>query len=852
MRNASKAYEIERDAHMKKYKVTGMTCAACSTRVEKAVRSVDGVTECSVNLLTGDMLAAGGAEGEIIAAVKKAGYGITSSEENNHKSNEGETQKRDTRPLIARLCVSAALLIILMYISMGHVMYAFPLPDFIAVSPSATALCELLISAMILVINQRFFISGVKALVRRSPNMDTLVSLGSGASFGYSTYVLFRMILLESAGSISEAHHLLHELYFESAAMILTLITVGKLLESAAKGRTTDAVRSLMDLAPKTAVILNGNEEVTVPIDEVKVGDLFVVRPGGAVPADGVITEGECSVDESALTGESVPVDKAIGDRVSASCVNMSGRIVCRAEKVGADTALAQIIKTVTDATATKAPIARLADKVAGVFVPAVIGIAAITLVIWLGIGSDLTSAVERAISVLVISCPCALGLATPVAIMVGSGVGAKNGILFKTAAALESAGKVKIVAVDKTGTVTKGVPEVTDIIPAEGFTEKEVLSFAVSLEAGSEHPLGRAVVRKGELAGVVPERAEGFKIHAGNGLEGIIAGKLTVGGKREFAEDFASVPAELASRAESLAETGKTPLYFACDGKLLGIIAVADTVREDSADAVCEMKKAGLRVVMITGDNEKTARAVAKAAGIDDVIAGVLPTEKADAVEKLKSQGKVAMVGDGINDAVALVKADLGIAIGAGVDVAIDSADVVLVKSRLSDALSAIKLGRATLRNIKENLFWAFIYNVCGIPLAAGAFISLFGWRMDPMFGAAAMSLSSFCVVMNALRLNFARIKSKKTESSHTEAENTNHYEDTKENKAMTKTVKIEGMMCHHCEAHVKKALEALDGVTSVTASHTEGTAVIESTKEVADDVIKATVEAEGYNYIG
>ena len=834
---------------MDKYKVTGMTCAACSSRVEKAAKGVSGVTSCSVNLLTGDMLVEGGNADEIIAAVKKAGYRAFSADDKNLQKRGSVSPENDTKPIAVRLCVSAVLLAVLMYISRGHVMWGFPLPAFLEKSPSATALAELLLSAVILVANQHFFTSGASAFIRRSPNMDTLVSLGAGASFGYSVYVMFRMILLESAGSITEAHHLLHELYFESAAMILTLITVGKLLESAAKGRTTNAVRSLMDLSPKTAVILRDNAELTVPVEEVAVGDLFVVRPGGAVPADGVIVEGECAVNESALTGESVPADKGVGDRVSASSVNMSGRIVCRAEKVGEDTLLAQIIRTVTDAGATKAPIAHLADRVSGVFVPTVIGISAVTFAVWLAVGSGLTYAVERAISVLVISCPCALGLATPVAIMVGSGVGAKHGILFKTAAALEGTGRLKTVALDKTGTVTKGVPELTDLIHEAGVTESELLRYALALESGSEHPLGKAIVTAGLARGLSPEKVEGFKIHPGNGLEGVISGKLTVGGKREFAEGFAEIPECFSSRADSLAEEGKTPLYFVRDGRLLGIIAVADTVKNDSAEAVSEMRKMGLRVVMITGDNEKTAVAVAKKAGIDEVIAGVLPSEKADAVEKLKGDGRVAMVGDGINDAVALVKADVGIAIGAGVDIAIDSADVVLVKSRLSDAVSAVKLGRATLRNIKENLFWAFIYNVCGIPAAAGVFISLLGWHMSPMFGAAAMSLSSFCVVMNALRLNFAKITPKKKESSHTEAENTANI---KENETMTKTVKIEGMMCAHCEAHVKKALEALDGVISVTASHTANTAVIESSKEIADDAIKAAVEAEGYTYIG
>ena len=818
-----------------------MTCAACSARVEKAVRSVGDVENCSVNLLTGDLLVDGGKHDEIVRAVTEAGYGISDKQTN---AKNGPS----TFPL-RRLCISAVLLLILMYVSMGHVMYSLPLPSFIADRPAVIGLCELVLSGAVLVLNRHFFINGIKAVLKRSPNMDTLVALGSGISFLYSTYLFVSVALAEVSGDAISARHLLHEMYFESAAMILVLITVGKMLESRAKGRTTAAVRALMDLSPKTAVIIKDGKEFTVPAEEIKVGDLFVVRPGGSVPADGVIVSGECAVDESALTGESLPSDKCMGDTIRASSVNLSGRIVCRAEKVGADTALAQIIKTVTDATATKAPIARLADRVSGVFVPAVLGISFITLTVWLAVGSTLTFAVERAISVLVISCPCALGLATPVAIMVGSGVGAKSGILFKNATALEISGRIKTVALDKTGTITKGSPSLTDIIPADGITKDELLTLAVSLEAGSEHPLAKAISAEGEKLGITQNEVTSFKIHSGNGLEGFCIESHLTGGKREFVERFAEIPDKLVVVSEKLSAEGKTPLFFARDSKLCGLIAVADTVKDDSAAAIGEMKRMGLRVVMITGDNTKTAAAIAEKVGINEVIAGVLPNEKADAIEKLKEHGKVAMIGDGINDSASLVTADLGIAIGTGVDIAIDCADALLTRSTLADAVSALKLGRAVLKNIRENLFWAFAYNVCCIPLAAGAFFAVLPWRMSPMLGAAAMSLSSFCVVTNALRLNFARIgTSDESKSEAVIIENTTE----EEIKTMTKTVKIEGMMCMHCEAHVKKALEALDGVVAVTASHADKTAVIESSKEIADELIKATVEGEGYTYIG
>ena len=839
---------------MERYKVTGMTCAACSARVEKAAMSVDGVTSCSVNLLTGDMVTEGSASPEkIIKAVTDAGYGAELKDSPKTKKNTEEIES-DTEPVLHRLIWSAIFLIPLMYVSMGHGMIGLPLPRILADSAVNFGLTQLLLSAIVMVINQKFFINGVKGVKSLSPNMDTLVSLGSGASFIYSTCLLFLAALAEKAGASKLAAHHVHGLYFESAAMILTLITVGKLLESRAKGKTTNALKSLMSLAPETATVVRNDAETEVPLDEVAVGDVFVVRPGGRFPVDGVIISGGCAVDESSLTGESIPVDKSEGDRVSASSMNMSGIVRCRATRVGEDTSLAQIIRMVTDASATKAPIARLADKVSGIFVPAVIGIAIVTFAVWMLLGESLGTSLGRAISVLVISCPCALGLATPVAIMVGSGVGAKNGILFKTASALEAAGRIDTVVLDKTGTVTEGKPTVTDLIPYGSVSAEELLAFAYSLETSSEHPLAKAIVSEGEVRNITAKSVTDFRILPGNGLEGVINGEICAGGKADFIKNYVAVPSGSLKAAETLADEGKTPLFFTCGDRFLGMIAVADTVKADSASAIGELKKMGLRVIMLTGDNERTASAIAKTAGIDEVISGVLPDGKAEVISSLKKDSKVAMVGDGINDAPALVNADLGVAIGAGVDVAIDSADTVLVKSRLTDLTAAIKLGRATLRNIKENLFWAFIYNVIGIPLAAGAGAVILGLEMNPMIASAAMSLSSFCVVSNALRLNAARLyaKSSANAENNGNAEQNNDNTITKEIKTMTKTVKIEGMMCPHCEAHMKKELEALDGVVSAETSHVNKCAVITSESEISDDVIRAAVEGAGYKYIG
>lgn len=839
---------------MERYNVTGMTCAACSARVEKAAMSVEGVTSCSVNLLTGDMVTEGSASPEkIIKAVTDAGYGAELKGSPKTKRNTEEI-KSETGPVLHRLIWSVIFLVPLMYVSMGHGMMGLPLPDFLTDSAVNFGLTQLLLSAIVMVINQKFFINGVKGVRTLSPNMDTLVSLGSGASFIYSTCLLFLAALAEKSGDSKLAAHHVHGLYFESAAMILTLITVGKLLESRAKGKTTNALKSLMSLAPESATVLRDDVETEVPLDEVAVGDVFVVRPGGRFPVDGVIISGGCAVDESSLTGESIPVDKGEGDKVSASSMNMSGIVRCRATRVGEDTSLAQIIRMVTDASATKAPIARLADKVSGIFVPAVIGIAIVTFAVWMLLGENLGTSLGRAISVLVISCPCALGLATPVAIMVGSGVGAKNGILFKTASALEAAGRINTVVLDKTGTVTEGKPTVTDLIPYGSISTEELLTFAYSLETSSEHPLAKAIVNEGETRKITAKSVTDFKIFPGNGLEGVIAGEIYAGGKADFIKNYVAVPSESLKTAEKLADEGKTPLHFALGGRYLGIIAVADTVKTDSASAVGELKKMGLRVIMLTGDNERTASAIAKTAGIDEVISGVLPDGKAEVISSLKKDSKVVMVGDGINDAPALVSADLGVAIGAGVDVAIDSADTVLVKSRLTDLTAAIKLGRATLRNIKENLFWAFIYNVIGIPLAAGAGAVLFGLEMNPMIASAAMSLSSFCVVSNALRLNAVRLyaKSSANAENNDNTEQNNDNTITKEIKTMTKTVKIEGMMCPHCEAHMKKALEALEGVVSAETSHVNKCAVITSEIEISDEAIRAAVEGAGYTYVG
>ncbi|WP_294464057.1 heavy metal translocating P-type ATPase [uncultured Ruminococcus sp.] len=832
---------------MKQYNVTGMSCAACSARVEKAVSKLDGVTSCSVSLLTNSM----GVEGnvtpeEVIAAVESAGYGATlkgADKKSANSENNDNLKDTETPALLKRLIASLVFLIVLMYFSMGHMMWGFPLPQFLESNHIAMGLIQLLLTAAVMVINQKFFISGFKALFNRAPNMDTLVALGSSAAFVYSTYALFAMTNAQLSGDMNGVMMYMHEFYFEPAAMILTLITVGKMLEARSKGKTTDALKSLIKLAPKTAVILVDGKETQVSIDKVKKGDIFVVRPGESIPVDGIIIEGNSAVNESALTGESIPVDKSKGDVVSAATINQSGFIKCEASRVGEDTTLSQIIKMVSDASATKAPIAKAADKVSGVFVPVVIAIAIITAAVWLLVGENVGFALARAISVLVISCPCALGLATPVAIMVGSGVGAKNGILFKTAESLEQSGKIKIVALDKTGTITKGEPKVTNIIAFES-DKTELMKTALALECKSEHPLAKAVVAKASEDGLTPDEVDEFKISSGSGLSGVLKGESVYGGNLRYVSEFTQIPNKAIATAEKLSDEGKTPLYFVKRNKLLGIIAVADEIKEDSAEAVKELHNMGLHVVMLTGDNEKTANAVGKLAGVDEVIAGVLPDGKEKVVSKLKQKGRIAMVGDGINDAPALTSADVGIAIGAGTDVAIDAADVVLMKSRLADVPAAIRLGRATLRNIHENLFWAFIYNAIGIPIAAGLFIPLFGWRLNPMFAAAAMSLSSFCVVTNALRLNFVKIRknNKKTETVKTIE---------KENIKMEKTIKIEGMMCPHCEATVKKTLEELDGVTQAVASHEKGTAVVTLEKDVPFEMLKKAVEDKGYTVI-
>ena len=827
---------------MEHFMVKGMTCAACSARVEKAARSVPGVTDCSVNLLTGDMMVEGQVSPqEVISAVEKAGY--QASTKGGEKTQTPKAEKA-TGNLPARLISSLIFLGVLMYISMGRMLWDVPLPAFLEQSSTASGIAQLLFSGIILVINQRFFISGARSLLHGAPNMDTLVALGAGVSYAYSTVLVFAMAGAEAAGEAEKAAHMLHGLYFESAAMILALITLGKLLEARAKGKTTKALEGLMALAPQTAVVLVDGKEQEIPIEKLKVGDIFVVRPGGRIPVDGEIVMGQCAVDQSALTGESIPVDLQEGDRVYAACINMTGYIQCKALRVGEDTTLSQIIRMVSDASATKAPIAKVADRVAGIFVPTVLGISLVTLVVWLIVGAPLSDALSRAITVLVISCPCALGLATPVAVMVGSGLGARNGILFKNAPALEMMGRIHTVALDKTGTITQGSPKVTDVIPLGGWEETALLQLACSLEKGSEHPLAKAILQEGAERNLNITAVEDFRVYPGNGLTGRWQGKAVATGKPDFIRDFAPLEEAARLQAEALSQAGKTPLYFACDGVLAGVIAVADPVKPDSAQAIKELKTLGIQVVMITGDNARTAEAVGKQAGVDRVVANVLPDGKAQAVENLQKQGKVAMVGDGINDAPALATADVGVAIGAGADVAIDSGDVVLVNSSLSQLVSAVKLSRATLRNIHENLFWAFFYNLLGIPLAAGVFLPLFQWELTPMFGAAAMSLSSFCVVSNALRLNFAKIGAKPRENTIIQSE--------KENKTMKVTVKIEGMMCTHCKAHVEKALSAIDGVTSVTADHVAGTATVESTREIPQAELKAAVEAAGYTYLG
>ena len=853
---------------MQQFIVTGMSCAACSARVEKAVSKVEGVTSCSVSLLTNSMGVEGTADDQaIIQAVEAAGYGASvkgeAAEHSGASSMAAEEEMlkdHDTPVLKRRLLASLGFLIVLMYFSMGHMMWGWPLPAFFENNHIAMGLVQLLLTGIVMVINQKFFISGFTSLAHRAPNMDTLVALGSTAAFGYSTYALFAMTDAQVKGDMEMVMHYMHEFYFESAAMILTLITVGKMLEARSKGKTTDALKGLMKLASKTAVVERNGQEVTVPIEQVKKGDIFLVRPGENVPVDGVILEGTSALNEAALTGESIPVDKKPGDVVSAATLNQSGFIRCEATRVGEDTTLSQIIQMVSDAAATKAPIAKIADKVSGVFVPAVITIAVITMIVWLLAGESVGFALARGISVLVISCPCALGLATPVAIMVGNGMGAKNGILFKTAVSLEETGKVQIVALDKTGTITNGEPVVTDMVPAEGVTEESLLALAASLEKRSEHPLAKAILKYvGEQQLTVEDVSE-FEALPGNGLTAVRNGVKLAGGNYTFIRTQTEVSEDLLKQSEALAEQGKTPMFFSENGRLAGIIAVADTMKEDSRQAVSELRNMGIRVVMLTGDNERTARAIGAQAGVDDVIAGVLPDGKESVIRKLQQYGKVAMVGDGINDAPALTRADMGIAIGAGTDVAIDAADVVLMKSRLSDVAAAVRLSRATLRNIHENLFWAFFYNMIGIPLAAGVWIPIFGWTLNPMFGAAAMSLSSFCVVTNALRLNLFNMhdakKDKKLKNPAIIKElvdnnKTNHNQENKEIGTMKKTMKIEGMMCGHCEATVKKALEGLDGVTSAEVSHEAGTAVVELSADVADDVLKKTVEDKDYKVI-
>ena len=824
---------------MRQYNVNGMSCAACSARVEKAVSKVDGVTACSVSLLTNSLGVEGSADPQqIIKAVEDAGYSASVKGEKAQKQTAAAEALKDTDSpkILKRLLASLAFLAVLMYFSMGH-MAGLPLPPFFDGNHVAMGLVQLLLSAIVMVINQKFFISGFRGLVHRAPNMDTLVALGSGTAFCYSTYALFMMTRAQAAGDSAAVTEYMHEFYFESAAMILTLITIGKLLEAKSKGRTTNALKSLMNLAPKTAVVERNGVQTEVAVEEVGVGDVFIVRAGDSVPVNGVVIEGSGAVDESALTGESVPADKAEGDRVSAATINRSGYLRCRATEVGEDTALSQVIKMVSEAAATKAPIAKIADRVSGIFVPAVISIAAVTAVVWLLLGQPVGFSLARAISVLVISCPCALGLATPVAIMVGSGVGARNGILYKNAVALESAGRIKTVVLDKTGTITSGEPVVTDVIAVE--SESKLLEAAYSLEALSEHPLAKAVVGYAEENNISKKEIKDYRTAAGNGLSGIMDGEIVLGGNSAFIENRCEISASVKRQAGDLADEGKTPLYFCKGNKLLGIIAVADTVKPDSPSAIAELKAMGLRVVMLTGDNKKTARAIGVQAGVDEVIAGVLPDGKASQVERLKKEGKTAMVGDGINDAPALTAADLGIAIGAGTDVAIDAADVVLMKSRLSDVPAAIKLGRATLRNIHENLFWAFIYNVIGIPLAAGVFIFALGWKLNPMFGAAAMSLSSFCVVTNALRLNFAKIRPKSNDIQ---------IKNEKEKTKMTVTMNIKGMMCEHCEARVKKTLEAIPQVERAEVNHKENRAVVTLKEEVPFSVLKEAVEAQDY----
>ena len=853
---------------MDKFSVTGMSCAACSAHVEKAVAKVPGVTSVTVSLLTNSMNVEGtAAPSDIIQAVTQAGYGasLQGGEQNTSAPafDEEALKDHETPKLRKRLIASVVILIPLMYVSMGHMMWNWPLPFFMAGNHVAMGLYQMLLTILVMIINQKFFISGFTSLLHKSPNMDTLVALGSGASFAYSTYALFAMTGAQMRMDMDAVMQYMDEFYFESAAMILTLITVGKMLEAYSKGKTTNALKSLMQLAPKKATILRDGEEVSVPVEQVQIGDIFVVRPGESVPVDGVIIEGNSALNESALTGESIPVDKAEGDSVSAATLNQSGFLKCRATRVGNDTTLSQIIQMVSDAAATKAPIAKVADKVSGVFVPAVISIAIVTIIVWLLVGQDFGFALARGISVLVISCPCALGLATPVAIMVGNGVGAKNGVLFKTAVSLEETGKVDIVALDKTGTITQGEPKVTDMIPGEGITKDTLMQTALALELKSEHPLAKAIVAYGEEQQITVSAADDFQAMPGNGLSGIVSGARVFGGNLKFISGKTTVSEQMQRQAEELAKQGKTPLFFATEEKLFGIIAVADVIKEDSPQAISQLQNMGIEVVMLTGDNQRTAEAIGAQAGVDRVIAGVLPDGKERVIRELQQRGKVAMVGDGINDAPALTRADMGIAIGAGADVALDAADVVLVKSSLSDVPAAIRLSRAVLRNIHENLFWAFIYNVIGIPIAAGVWYHWFGLKLNPMFGAAAMSLSSFCVVTNALRLNFVKVYSTKRDKKKNQKKNQNQQDvqivvdtdvmaEKQEENDMEKVIEIKGMMCAHCEAHVKKALEALDGVASAEASHEKGTAVVQLSGSVDDAALKKAVEEEGYEVAG
>lgn len=848
---------------MEQYIVTGMSCAACSARVEKAVSEVEGVTSCSVSLLTNSMGVEGTASSSaIIQAVEEAGYGASpkggqeQSKEGGFDSLQDSLKDRETPVLRRRLLSSVIFLLLLMYLSMGHMMWGWPLSSFFEGNHVAMGLAQLLLTVIIMVLNQKFFISGFKSLRHRAPNMDTLVALGSSAAFVYSTYALFAMTDAQVKGDADAVMGYMHEFYFESAAMILTLITVGKMLEAYSKGKTTDALKGLMNLAPKTAVLVRNGAEVEVPVEQVKKGDIYVVRPGGNIPVDGVVLEGNSAVDESALTGESIPVDKAQGDSVSAATINQSGVLRCEATRVGEDTTLSKIIRMVSDAAATKAPIAKIADQVSGVFVPAVVTIAVITILVWLLLGKDIGFALARGISVLVISCPCALGLATPVAIMVANGVGARNGILFKTAVSMEETGKTAIVALDKTGTITQGEPKVTDLLPAEDVTEGQLLADAFHLEQMSEHPLARAVLDYGTQKGVSSKKVSAFQALPGNGLSAVCEGVHLTGGSVAYISSRTALSDKVKQQAQELADQGKTPLCFLRDDRYIGMIAVADVIKEDSPRAVRELRNMGIHVVMLTGDNRRTAEAIGAQAGVDEVVADVLPDGKENVIRELQKFGKVAMVGDGINDAPALTRADMGIAIGAGTDVAIDAADVVLMKSRLSDVPAAIRLSRAALRNIHENLFWAFIYNVIGIPLAAGVWIPLFGWKLNPMFGAAAMSLSSFCVVTNALRLNLFKLHNAGRDHKRKDAIAVDIISDNSNNKKeednkMTKTIHIEGMMCGHCEAHVKKALEAIDGVAEAQASHEKGTAVVTLAADVADDVLTKAVEEQDYKVI-